>query len=266
MKILNENDVKFKDLSTYLDLKGPMNREPYSIIWRNKYSGRPSVGSCMWLCKHLNPSTYEDFFNKYVESGIKDVWKDRYGKKSSGRGRTLDELEEIAINWRADCGNPPDLDLCTFFDAVVLHVIIETFMGKDKELEARDILEGNGFITEDGTDEEDTEMNIDFKVYKDGELKYLMQVKPVSFITSSNRDTKNDRIEAFKKHENGHKKYPGIPYYYLVYDASNGLWIVNEDKGRCLFEYEELVDNFGNPIQSRYKLTKNESKDLFKKN
>lgn len=266
MKFLNEEETKFKEISAYLSLKGPINREPYSILWRNKYSGRPSVGSCMWLCKELRPTSYQDFFNKYVESGNKDAWKDERGKKSYKRGRTLEELEEIAINWRNDCGNPPEMGLNTFFDAVVLHVIIETFMGKEKEFEARRMLEECGFVTEDATDNEDTEMNIDFKVYKDGELKYLMQVKPVSFITSNNNDTRDDRMEAFRKHECGHKKYPNIPYYYLVYDASNGLWIINKEKGRCLFEYGELVNPFGRPVKTKNELIKNETDKLFKKN
>lgn len=263
LKILTEEDVKFKGLSHYLKLKRTMNREPYSKPWATKYQARPSIGSCMYLCKELKPTSYEDFYNKYVASGREWSYKDTAGRKSTLRGRTYDELEEIAIRWKEDCPGSK-YPLSTFYDAIILHAIIETFMGNKMEMDARDKLHENGFVTEDVTDDEDAKMGIDFKVYKGNELKFLMQVKPLRFFISTNRDTHNDRRNVYNKQADGNRLYPNVPYKYLIYDTLDAQWIYNPVTNRCLFDYDELVSRTGSPMYGPHFFQEHKTDKLFR--
>ena len=259
LKILKEDDVKFKGVEYYVSLKTKWNKDFYGLLWRDRYSSKLSVGACVWLCENMNPSSYEDFYRKYIESG--DIDKDRGPKY---RGRTCEEIEEIAIRWRTECGDY-ETPLSEYYDAIVLHTVVETYMGKDFEDKAISCLEENGYAVEHGDDTEDSLMNIDMKVYKDGKLVFLMQVKPISFIVSDKLHTKRDRINAFEKHEAGHEKYPGIPYKYLIYDPSTNKWIYNKEKERCLFSYDELVHRNGKSVRSAYAMKKYETDTLFRK-
>lgn len=263
LKFLTEEDIRFKDLSHYLKLKRTMNREPYSKPWATKYQGRPSIGSCMYLCKELKPVSYEDFYEKYVRSGYEWAFKDSGDRKSTLRGRTYEELEDIAVRWKEDCPSS-DYPLSTFYDAIILHAIIETFMGNKMEMDARCVLHENGFTTEDVTDDEDAKMGIDFKVCKDGELKYLMQVKPLRFFISTNRDTNNDRRNVYNKQKDGNSIYPDVPYKYLIYDTLDAQWIYNPNTNRCLFDYEDLVSINGSPIYGAAFFQQHKTDKLFR--
>lgn len=256
MKILTENDVKWKGPEHYNSLKGKWNDDKYGKPWK-RYAGKPSVGAMVDLCETWKPSSYEDFYNMYIS---------RYeGNDRLHRGRSLDELENIAINWQKDCGDF-ETPLSEYFDAIILHTVVETYAGTEFEKKAVRCLEEHGFEAVHGTDEEDSSMNIDYKIYKDGKLKYFLQVKPISFIVSPRSHTFEDRVNAFEKHEIGNEKYPGVPYYYLIYDASKDKWIYNPNENRCLFKYEELVRKNGLPLRSAHIMKKYETDSLFKKN
>ena len=259
MIYLTEDDIKWKGVDYYISLKKKWNDDKYGIPWK-KYASKPSVGSMVSLCDKWNPSSYEDFYYIYTGWGAK---LNVYNKID--RGRTVDELEEIAIRWRNDA-NDFETPLSEYFDAIILHTVVETYVGKDFENKAIDMLNDNGFTTKHGTQDEDSDMNIDFKIYKDGELKSLVQVKPISFIISNRKHTREDRINVFEKHKKGWKKYPGIPYIYLIYDASTLKWVYNEKENRCAFAYEDLVNLDGSPIISAYQLRKCETDNLFNKN
>lgn len=258
MKFLTAEDVKWKGEKYYSSLKSKWNKDQYGIPWQIHYAGKPSVGAMVHLCNEWKPESYEHFFNLYINDKTQTT-------DPTLRGRSLDELEDIAIRWQKDSGDY-ETPLSEYFDAIILHTIIETYVGVDFEKKAISCLEENGYRVEHGDNNEDSEMNIDFKVFKDGKLKALIQVKPLSFIMSNRGHTKSDRLNVFEKHKKGHKKYPGVPYCYLIYDASTIQWLYNNDKGRCIFDYEELVDRFGNPKKSIRELKKYETDELFKKN
>ena len=255
---LNEEDVKFKDLSHYINLKGKWNKNLYGDTWRKFFSGRTHVGACMWLCEKLNPTSFEDFYLKYINSGTNDRNLGRIY-----RGRTVEELESIAIRWRDVC-NDYETPLSEYYDAIVLHTIVETYVGKHYESKAISHLTEKGYDVMHGDDYEDEYMNIDLKVYKDGKLLTFLQVKPVSFIVSKRWHTKDDRKEVFEKHRCGKEKYPGIPYKYLLYDVKTDKWIYNKKEERNLFNYEDLVDVNGNSKISGYMLRKHETDGLSK--
>jgi hypothetical protein len=257
VKFLTEDDVKWKGLQYYNSLKSKWNNDKYGESWQKKYAGKPSVGAMVYLCETWKPESYEDFFNMYISR--------HEGNDRVHRGRSLEELEEIAINWQND-SKDFETPLSEYFDAIILHTVVETYVGSDFEKRAVKCLEENGFKAIHGTDEEDSSMNIDYKIYKDNVLKFFLQVKPISFVVSDRIHTFRDRVNAFEKHDVGNKKYPGVPYYYLIYDGYKCKWIYNPDKKRCLFKYEELVRKNGLPLRSAYIMKKYEVDDLFNNN
>ena len=257
MKFLTEEDVKWKGLDYYNSLKSKWNDDKYGESWQRKYAGKPSVGAMVYLCDEWKPNSYEDFFNMYIT---------RFdGNDKIHRGRSLEELEEIAINWQ-ESSKDFETPLSEYFDAIILHTVVETYVGTDFEKKAVKCLTEHDFKAVHGTDEEDSSMNIDYKIYKNGALKFFLQIKPLSFIVSNRNHTFKDRVNAFEKHDIGNKKYPGIPYYYLIYDGYKNKWIYNPDKKRCLFKYEELVKKNGQPLRSAYVMRKFECEDLFNNN
>lgn len=259
MKFLTEEEIKWKGVDYYVSLKKKWNKDEYGKYWQRIYSGKPSVGAMVYLCDKWKPESYEDFFNMYITNYS--------GNDKIHRGRSLEELENIAVNWQKDTGdyNTP---LSEYFDAIILHTIVETYVGNDFEKKAiQAMLDTKKFIIEKSSDEEDSAMSIDFKVFNlKHKLLYFIQVKPISFITSDNLHTFKDRVNAFEKHKKGNEIYPGIPYYYLVYDAKTNKWVVNPNKNRCLFEYDELVKSNGEPQRSKYIMRKYESETLFNNN
>ena len=170
MKFLTEDDVKWKGLQYYNSLKSKWNNDKYGESWQKKYAGKPSVGAMVYLCETWKPESYEDFFNMYISR--------HEGNDRIHRGRSLEELEEIAINWQND-SKDFETPLSEYFDAIILHTVVETYVGSDFEKRAVKCLEENGFKAIHGTDEEDSSMNIDYKIYKDDVLKFFLQVKNV---------------------------------------------------------------------------------------
>jgi hypothetical protein len=259
VRILTEEETRWKGLNHYLSLKKKWNDDKYGVYWQRKYSGKPSVGAMVYLCEKWKPTSYEDFYNMYISrcEGIDNLH----------RGRSLEELEEIAINWQSDVKDF-ETPLSEYFDAIILHTVVETYVGADFENKAiKAMLDTKKYIIERSSDEEDSAMSIDFKVFNlDRKLLYFIQVKPISFITSNKLHTLKDRVNAFEKHKKGNEAYPGIPYYYLVYDAFTNKWVVNPKKNRCLFEYSELVKSNGDPLRSKYIMRKDESDVLFNNN
>ena len=265
MKYLTEEETKWKGVDYYVPLKPKWNKDEYGLFWQTKYCPKPSVGAMVWMCDTWKPNSYEEFYNMYITK--------TEGHDKIHRGRTLEELEDIAINWQNDVKdyNTP---LSEYFDAVILHTVVETYMGVHFENKAIEAMESTDkYIIERGTDEEDSAMSIDFKVFnkingKKGKLLYFVQVKPLSFITGYRNHTVKDRINAFSKHRKGNEMYPGIPYYYLIYDADTNKWVYNPDTKRCRFEYKELVkDNgYGTPIRNKKKMKEYESDSLFNNN
>lgn len=256
MKYLTENDVKWKTLDDYLYAKNKLKGKIPSQVWRDKYSCRKSIGSCVHLCNKFKPKTYEEFYEKYLKSGAEDIMLDK-----KFRGRTVDELEQIAYNWKTDVGDN-NTPLSVYYDGVIVHAIVETLQGVKYENELINQLVSSGYTVEHGSDAEDSEMGIDIKVYKEGGLKYLLQLKPISFIVSKRPDTKRDRVEAFRKHKKAHDKYPNVSLYYLIYNKWTDNWIVNASNNSCFFKYEELVDADGKPLKSEKELNLNERPTL----
>ena len=252
MKFLSEEDVKWQPLDVYVKAKELLNKKEYTVVWRDKYASRRSVGPCQDMARLLNSSSYEGFFNDYLSYANSNL-----SLPVSKRGCTIDELEEVAYKWMTDSGNPYNLDLKTFYNGVIMHVIIETMMGKIKEREAMDAFIRCGYDIEESSSDEDALMGIDFKVMKDGVIKWLIQIKPISFILGYKPDLILDRKHVFIKQTLGFEKYPDSSYLYLFYNSKDGgKWIYNCEHGSYLFKYADIVGPNGYPLVKRDEILK----------
>lgn len=237
LKELTDEDVKFKEIKRYTDLKRRFNKRDINDWYEKTYRHPQSIGSVSNFFKQLNPKTLEEAYDGYILSGILDT-----DKKPEDRGRTTEELEALAMAWKKDCG--VDLPLVDFYDALVLHAVIETCLGMIKEREAQSAYTSSNFTIKETDGYDDRTCGIDF-IADDGKKKFLVQVKPDSFFRGKKKDLVQDRIMAWTKHELGKKKYPGASYTYMVYDRS-GKWL--KRNGRFNFRYWELMGKNGLPV------------------
>lgn len=201
----------------------------YNDNWK-RISGAPYIGNCTENYRKLSPKSYYDFYAKYVEDG-KNVHLDK-----KYRGRTEEELTDLAHKYKVMCGNP-DIDVDVFRRNIILHTIIETFDGKGYEREVSKHLLNLGYTFTYPTGVEDSRYGIDFKVYKDDELKFILQVKPITFFYGKhNKPLIGDRICAFEKQSLVDATLK-VPTWFMIYkideNDEKGLWLLNKDGGLC---------------------------------
>ena len=233
MKILTEEDVKFKSLEHYMGLKKRFNRPDINQKYENVYRHPSSIGFVSEFFKKNKPTSLENAYDLYTNSGILDI-----GLPNDKRGRSKEELEDIAIEWQKS--TVPEIPLVDFYDAIVLHAVIETCLGNIMEQEARRIYEEHGYKTEETAGNDDRTLGIDFIAYNEVN-RFLVQVKPESFFVGEKPDLVRDRKAVWEKQRKGVSAYGGS-YTYMIY-AKDGKWI-NSD-GRINFRYSELVDENG---------------------
>ena len=210
----------------------------YNQIWK-KFAGSASIGDCSNLFQRLQPIDCYDFYLKYTKDG-EETAHDR--KTFKYYGRTEEEIEEVAKKYMEACGNT-SFTFEEFVKNVYMHTIVETFLGQIKERQVNQILTDMGYTYEKPIGNEDSHMGIDFKVYKDGRLSFMLQVKPISFFNGiHNKSLIEDRIGAFEKETLVSKKF-NVPTYYVVYDTDNGgkvRWL-SED-GKLCFKLQRLCN------------------------
>lgn len=257
MKYLTDEDVKFKGEAHYNALKQKFNSDVISELYEKKLKFGESIGYVSALMKKFAPTSLEQAYDSYIVSGIIDSDLPR-----TQRGRTAEELEELAIEWH-DYYGKGDIPLVEFYDALVLHAIVETYVGYSFEAEAKRMLDENGFETSWASDYDDGKYAVDIIANKDGR-RYFIQVKPVSFFVSNRGHTTRDRRRIIEAMVNAVHDFGDITYKYLIYDKNTKMWLVNEKDGRCAFDYSTLVGLNGEPLSDIKKLTINETKTLFK--
>lgn len=262
------NSIKLKSISYYNKNKNDLGI--FGDQWKN-YSWRRVIGNCSYLHKILNPKDFQDFMDKYVESGEGNDFDIETLRGDDTRGRTIEQLKAIANAYFQDSikKNPiaEDFGYERFFDDVINHVIIETMIGKtienalsDKIRQKTDkyeIIETYGKF--------DALFGIDL-VLKDKKTRRMVnffQIKPVSFFTSNRWDTKKDRINHFRK-EREFKQYLSSinsdeykPVEYVVYDKryfmeTNGLIRLLKINNKTRLLLEDLCDSKGDSKIGKY--------------
>lgn len=240
MKILTEEQVKFKDVKHYYSLK---NRFPRGSVeynrYEDKYRGPRSIGFVSALFKRLRPQTYEEAFEMYINSG-----KNEKHRLITERGRDYDELEALAIEWKD--WSHSNFPLVDFYDTLVLHAVIETFDGLRKEEEVYKAFQGLGYDVTYTEGKLDSDLGVDIVASK-GDKKYLVQVKVMSYFFGKTPRLPKDRAHVCSEEaKEGRKKAFGEDaiFVWYIYDGRTGLWAENDD-GTSAFSLEELMNPDG---------------------
>lgn len=240
LEILTENDIKWKGVEYYEAQKERLNSPRYSIPWRNVYSRRHISGKCIYICKTLNPVSEEDFYNRA------HTLSDSY---------TKEHLEQIAIQWRKTCMEE-EIPLSVFYDVVVCHNIVETFKGCSHEREVKNSLINAGFDILPTSDRDDSKLCVDIIAEKN-EIKYLIQVKVISFLFGNKPDLIEDRKKIFTKCIPLQKKIYGntdYRYAWVFYDYNNNEWILNPETNRFTWDITKIIDYYSYkfPLKDEY--------------
>ena len=230
MKVLTEEDIKWKGKEYYESLKPKFNRGKINALYEKTYRQPYSIGYVSKLFRRLKPCSYEDGYNKYLKSGYDEINQER-----KFRGRTVDELEDLAIKWKEESHSRMPVSM--FYDALILHAVVETVYGNIMEGRAEEIYRRHGFEIIESSEEDDRNGGIDF-IAKKGEQTLLVQVKPHTFFYNK-EDIRKDRVSMYHKMEYGIEKYPGATYAIMIYNKKEE-WLSKD--GRFNFRYSELTD------------------------
>jgi hypothetical protein len=177
-----------------------------NVVWDYTFNKPAQVGSTSTLIASSNAKCKEEWVSYY------------FSQKPFG------EFMAHSIKfWRALKAEFPNAHY-KIKDALLIafiHVIDETFMGKQDEIDARQLLSDclvrTGVATEirEADQEHDQNFAVDLLVFQGKRLLFAIQVKPDSFFT----DTPNDRVarahrENKERNANFSRKY-GVPVLYM---------------------------------------------------
>ena len=145
-----------------------------------------------------------------------------------------------------------DIPALTYFKDILMHAIYQTWDGRKRENEVKAVLENLGYETKHSEHKEDSRLNIDLFAFKDGKLKFTLQIKPVSTFMNNANWALATRKKFFKMEEKAFKKY-GVPHRYLIYNThydTDMKWIHNDSKNRFLFSLDEICSKDGKLLQT----------------
>lgn len=252
-------DCSFKEKEYYEKVKKKFN-EKYSLIYRNKFSGRPYVGNCSYLYKILHPTSPEDFFNKYT-AYYNDEFSYKNHKGNENFGRSVEQLKYLAKCYyesiiKKDKNSNVTIQDC--YDDLVNHIITETYDGHfvERYMVSFILESSDDFIVEPCVGKLDAEIGIDFIIKKHSDPSYVryMQVKPQSFFfyAKENESLLRDRLNAMRKEKilqdeidkNGVIEY--IIYNKKELDKTGKVLIAEKDK-KTKFRLNELINEYGQP-------------------
>lgn len=183
--------------------------------WNNGISHPNKIGNITQLFRAYQPKTSEEFYNKYIEDGG--------GKRLLEAAILLENSSKIDIN------------ICQAY--IYKKIFVEAFNGCHREMEMKELVESRGYDFVFPTVQEDQTLGVDGKVFKDGKLSFMIQLKPASFFRSNRPILVRKRIEMMKKWRLTKEKL-GVETFYLIYD--NNCWIKNEDS--ILFRISDLIE------------------------
>lgn len=269
-------DSTFKSPDYYKQIIRKFNDNTREPVYKKHISPRVVIGNCSYLYDTLAPATYEDFYYKYI-TYTNDEPQGYKLRKSQYYGRTVEELEKLAVFWRELC-NDNETPIQEYYDALIAHVIVETFEGHAAENYIKNYLIKNGFkIIEPRdvfdlvtADDIDAVSGIDIIAQSPKGRYYYFQIKPMTtFIGNSNTTLINDRIEFFQKQKKwdvnirklNHKRpfnepWPISEIIYMLYDGNHYkktkefIWVVNEIEnahyfGKPKFYLSDMVTEEG---------------------
>lgn len=192
-----------------------------------------NIGCMSCLYHAYQPSTVEDFKKQYF-ANADDTSSSPY------TGRTETYLHNQAKMMSELCGKSES----ECYNYLTYTMFEKTFNGMLKETQAKEIIQSRGYSYEEPTSEEDIKLGIDFKLFKDGKLIAMIQVKPSTFFanTTSNQSLINDRRKAVEKYYICKRLYK-VPTLFMIYNQKEQRFIKNNDKYTWNLFY--LVNNDG---------------------
>lgn len=251
--------LRLKDKEYYNSNKKTFNTK-YNKIWK-QIAGRPFLGSCSYLFRKYKPTSYQDFFDKYVNDS------DTYGydsitcRGSEHHGRSIEQLNRLAELYHKRC-NDKDITVDMCFDDIVNHAIIETYDGHQAELIVMKAIDSTGkYYTEPCEDDIDARYGVDIivKNKENGKISNLLQIKPITtFLGTYNSSLIEDRKNFFNKQNELNDYMYNIGrgdeirniefmcYDKQHYDRTKEILFLTEN-GRMRFNLSELCDLNGMP-------------------
>lgn len=188
-----------------------------------KLNNRNTIGDMMYLIAKFKPTSIQDLYDKYVTDGEISEETDR-----RHRGRTEDELYAIAEMYKEMCND--DIPIETYLKNVIWHTIVQSYDGYAKEMKLIDFIQGLGYKAVKADSDDDCELGIDLFIYKGDEMKYAIQLKPISFLIGNhNQSLKYDRQKAILNTDKVKNKY-GVPTYFVFY-RPDGTYLENGNGG-----------------------------------
>lgn len=203
-----------------------------------KINNRTEIGDMMYLLTKYKPTSIEDFYNKYTNDTIDDG-------NPQHRGRTLDEIEKIAIKYKALSGD--DIPLDTYIKNILWHTVVQTWDGYSRECDLQAYGALRGYELRKTNNEDDATLGVDFEVRVKDKLKCFIQLKPETFIKgNSNKSLINDRRLAILKQDKVKQIYD-VPTYYVFYKNDNTY--LSTDSNKICWQLEKLVNTDGTLIK-----------------
>jgi len=239
LKNLNHYDVLIKKFNTFDNKK----------IYKNYFSPRHIIGNCCFLYDQIKPKTPQHFLDEYLNLANTRLYHDpEYIKRY---GRTELELIELAKEYRERIlQNYPTENITEedCLDALIKHIIIETFDGKRVEQSLSDYLQYKGMKMYQLDFDDDSIYGIDMMGSVNG-YDTVIQLKPhTTFLGNANQSLINDRLNFIQKEIKTKQKYPSVAYYryILYYKEKNGnvQWLSKKTETgyKFLFNIDELIN------------------------
>ena len=253
MKLLTEDDVVFKSPEYYYSMKKKFNYgklgEWYEKIGRTSRS----IGYVSALLKRLHPQSHREAYEMYIESG-----KNEKDKGLDNRGRDYDELEALAMQWRSYSNT--HYQLVEYYDALVLHAVIETFDGLRKEEIVFNGFLKYGFDTSYTEGSTDSTCGVDIIAKKNGKT-FLVQVKTLSYFYGHTPKLESDRRMIFTAEPKRREIFgPDAVFVWYIYDPGTDMWMENR-YGKGYFRTQELMNENGSVVNDiDAKLSKKKNK------
>lgn len=220
----------------------------YNREWKH-FASKTYVGDCSELYRRLKPSSYADFYQKYIMDGQRGL---KEGVSRYMRGRTEEELTNNAKGLYELIVKQYPNDVVDFVDCLnvtIGHVIHETYDGQLVENIVEGILSKKGYRVEPSQGKYDSGYGIDRFCYRGEQLLFTVQIKPISFFKGDkNLSLIEDRIKAFDNDDRIRNKFKVKPYY-IVYeykgDSENDICFICNERQQMAFLLEDLCERNG---------------------
>lgn len=207
--------------------------------WGTEFSPSRSIGKCTYLYKILQPTSYEDFYHKYVSYA-----EQHFNESVPNRGLTEKELIQLGQRYKnmTEKNGNFSQPLSVYVYDAICHIIIETYDGMRKEQEALAIAKRHDKNIRPSDYFHDSNYGMDMLSVKNDKVVYGIQIKPLSFFKSKRADVYRDRCFMCKKHKKALAEL-GAETFYMIYETTNGKiqWKTHED-GKFLWRFNDLVE------------------------